>query len=42
MQPGLQATGLVYVYVKRSYRQMVAAGLLLNVNVHVDALFISL
>ena len=44
MQPGLQATGLVYVYVNRSYRQMVAAGavLLMNVNVHVDALFINL
>ena len=26
VQPGLQATGLVYVYVNRSYRQMVAAG----------------
>ena len=41
---GLQATGLVYVYVNRSYRQMVAAGavLLMNVNVHVDALFINL
>ena len=44
VQPGLQATGLVYVYVNRSYRQMVAAGavLLMNVNVHVDALFINL
>ena len=42
--PTSNRSGLVYVYVNRSYRQMVAAGavLLMNVNVHVDALFINL
>ena len=42
--PTSNRSGLVYVYVNRSYRQMVAAGavLLMNVNVHVDALFINI